>query len=364
MDRIGAKPCKVVFKKFNENQLVNFIRLSEVEYGRAEAVTDADHIRCKHLKTPYGPSTAINLEYADEVVGRAILQPRLISLSGKQVPVAIVSDALIHPDFRRPASNFFSLMQSIKKAQDFPLAFHTSNNLSENIYKKILKFKSSFSLNAFGFLLNLRTPVFKMLKFDSPLFELFSVPYRYLILILCKIAAIFAGFKIKTEEPDNSYFDEFCRKEAEKTDCEMFRDSQFLKWRFLKSPLWQAKILYLYKDSNLCGYMVLRNIEMEGMKFTVVMDFILNETFNILQLFCLRCSIICMALNHGDDMVFTLLNPLSKASKKIIGFPLIKIPERYLPHSTPIFLHINDPSRINLENLSSIHVTLGDLDYF
>ncbi len=364
MDRIRAKPCEIVFKKFTEDQVVNFIRLSEVEYGRLESVPDVDHIRCTHLQSPNGPSTAMNLECAGEVVGRAMLQPGLMCLSGKRVPVAFVSDALIHPDFRRPASNFISLMQSIKKAQDFPLVFHTSNNITEDIYKKLLKFKLPFNLSAFGFLLNLRKAAFKVLKFDSPLFELFSVPYRCLILVLCRTVTIFAGFKITTEEPENSHFDEFCRKEAIKNDCEMIRDSQFLKWRFLQSPLWQAKIFYVYKDSKLCGYVVLRNVELEGMKFTVVMDFILNETFNTLQLFCLRCSIICMALNHGDDMVFTLLNPLSRASKKFIGFPWVKIPEKYMPHRTPIFIHVNDPAMVNLENPSNIHVTLGDLDYF
>ena len=136
MDRIRAKPCKIVFKKFTEAQVVNFIRLSEVEYGRMKpVVTDADHVRRKFIQVPCGPSTAMNLECADEVVGRAILLPRLIYLSGKQVPVAFMSDALIHPDFRRPASNFISLMKSIKKARDFSLVFHTSNNISENLYK-------------------------------------------------------------------------------------------------------------------------------------------------------------------------------------------------------------------------------------
>jgi hypothetical protein len=144
----------------------------------------------------------------------------------------------------------------------------------------------------------------------------------------------------------------------------MVRDSQFLEWRYLQSPLWQGKILYLYKDSQLCGYVVLRNVELENMKFSVVMDFALNETVNTFQLFCLRCSIIRMALSHSDDMVFTLLNPLSRASKKFIGFPWVKIPERFMPHRTPIFLHINDPSRVTLENLSNIHISLGDLDYF
>lgn len=364
MGRIRAKQCKIVFKKLSEDQVVNFIRLSEVEYGRMESVTDADHVRCKHLQTPYGPSTAMNLECAGKVVGRAMLQPRLIHLSGKRVPVAFVSDTLIHPDFRRPASNFITLMQSIKKAQDFPLVFHTSNNITEDIYKKLLKFKLPFSLTAFGFLLNLRKAAFKVLKFDSPLFDLFSIPYRYLVLLLCRTAAIFFDFKITTEKPDDTCFDEFCQKEAIKNDCEMVRDTQFLKWRYLQSPLWQAKILYLHKDSQLCGYVVLRNVVLEGMKFTVVMDFALNETVNTLQLLFLRCSIIRMALNHGDDMVFTMLNPLSRASKNFIGFPWVKIPEGYLPHRTPIFIHVNDPAIANLENQSSIHLTLGDLDYF
>ena len=253
MDRIRAKPCKIAFKKFTEAQVVNYIRLSELEYGRMESVADADHVRCKHLQTPYGPSTAMNLECASEVVGRAMLQPRLICFSGKQVPVAFVSDVLIHPEFRRPVSNFISLMQSIKKAQDFPLVLHTSNNTTEDIYKKLLRFKCPLSLKSFGFLLNLRKALFKVLKFDSPIFELFATPYRYMALILCGTVAIFENFKITTEEPDNKYFDEFCQKEAIKNDCEMVRDSQFLKLRFLKSPIWQAKILYLYQDSNLCG---------------------------------------------------------------------------------------------------------------
>jgi hypothetical protein len=255
-------------------------------------------------------------------------------------------------------------MKSIKEAQNFPLVFHTSNNVTEDIYNKILRFKCLFSLSAFGFLLNIRKVVFKLLNFDSPLFELLSIPYKYFVLILCRAVATFANFKMSTEVPENTYFNEFCRKQAIKNDFELVRDSDFLKWRFLQSPLWQAKILYFYKDSKLCGYMVLRTVEIEGMKFTVVMDFSLNETVNTTQLFCLRCAIIRMALTHGDDMVFTLLNPLSRASKSFIGFPWIKIPEGYMPQRTPMFVHVNDPAMVNLENQSSIHVTLGDLDYF
>jgi len=58
------------------------------------------------------------------------------------------------------------------------------------------------------------------------------------------------------------------------------------------------------------------------------------------------------------------LNPLSISSKRFIGFPWIKIPEKYLPHKTPIFIHIKDAAMVNMENLSNIHVTLADLDYF
>ena len=94
------------------------------------------------------------------------------------------------------------------------------------------------------------------------------------------------------------------------------------------------------------------------------MDFSLKEDFNPVQLLCLRFSIIRMAQRQGDDMVFTLVNPASKAGGKFIGFPWIKIPERWMPQSTPIFVHINDPARADLENQSDFHLTLGDLDYF
>jgi len=364
LDRIRSKPYKIVFNKFTEDQVLNFIRLSEIEYGELESVTNADHVRFKHLQIPYGTSTAMNLEHENEVVGRAMLQPRLISLFGKQFPSAFVTDVLIHPDFRRPASNFISLMKSIKEAQDFSLVFHTSNNNTENIYKKLLGFKCPLSLSGFGFLLNFRKVLCKVLKFDSPLFDLFSVPYKFLVLALCKTVNIFFDFKITPEEPGDSHFNEFIQNEAIKNDCEMVRDAKFLKWRFSQSPLWQANTLYLYRDSKLCGYVVLQNVELENLKFTIVMDFALNERLSSLQLLCLRFSIIHKALNDDDDMIFTLLNPLSISSKRFIGFPWIKIPEKYLPHKTPIFIHIKDAAMVNMENLSNIHVTLADLDYF
>lgn len=358
------KPCKIVFKRFDENEVANFIRLSEVEYGQQENVTNADHVRCKYLQTPYGPSTAIILECADEVVGRAILQPRLLYLSGKQVPVAFVNDALIHPDFRRPVGNFISLMNSIRKASNFSLVFHTSNNTTENIYKNLFRFTWPFSLKPFGFPLNLRKVGFKAFKFDSPLFDLIAVPFRYLLLFVCGVTRIIFKFKTTEVEPEKSILDALCQEEAVKNDREMVRDSKFLEWRYSTSALWKAKILYLYCGSRLCGYVVLRNVELEGLRFTVIMDFSLNEDFNPIQLLCLRFSIIHTAQTQGDDMVFTLLNPETKASKKFIGFPWVKIPEGLMPQRTPIFIHINNPAMADLENQSNIHVTLGDLDYF
>lgn len=358
------KPCEIVFKKFDENEVINFIRLSEIEYGRQKNVTDADHIRCKYLQTPWGPSTIINLVCEGEVVGRAIMQPRFLYLSGKKVPVAFVADVLIHPDFRRPAGNFISLMNSIRKASNFSLVFHTSNNTTENIYKNLFRFKWPFGLKPFGFPLNLRKVGLKAFKAASPLLGLIAMPYRYLLLLLCGIARIFFKFKITEKEPDKTILDALCREEGIKNDREMVRDSNFLKWRYSTSPLWLAKILYLYSGSRLCGYVVLRNVELEGLRLTVVMDFCLHKEFNPIQLLCLRFSIIRIAQTYGDDMVFTLVNPASKASGKFIGFPWIKIPERLMPQKTPIFVHINDPAMVDLENQANFHITLGDLDYF
>jgi hypothetical protein len=363
-DGINLKLYKIVFRKFSENKVLDFINLSKIEYGMMKSVTDTDHVRCKHLKAPYGISTAINLEHAGKVVGRAMVQPRLTYLYGQKISTAFITDVLIHPDFRRPASNFISLMTSVKEIQGFPLVFHTSNNTTEKIYKDLLRFKCLFSLSGFGFLLNLRKIACQVLKIESPLFDFFSIPYKFLVLALSKTANIFFDYKLTKEKPEDSLLDKFILKEAIKNHCEMIRDSKFLKWRFIQSTVWQAQILYLYKDSKLFGYVVLQNVELEGIQFTVVMDFAISKEVNAFQLLCLRFSIIQMALDHDSDAIFTLLNPLSSSSKRFVGFPWIKIPERYLPHKTPIFIHIKDPAIVNLENQTGFHITLADLDYF
>ena len=47
---------------------------------------------------------------------------------------------------------------------------------------------------------------------------------------------------------------EFILKEAIKNHCEMIRDSTFLKWRFLKSPVWQAHWVLPGHTTQVCRH--------------------------------------------------------------------------------------------------------------
>ncbi len=356
--------CTIKIDKINPKGVDDFLRLSRIEYGNKNAVTDADHINWKHLNTANGASTAINLYCNGEVVGRVLLQPSSIYIDGKKIPIAFATDSLVHPEFRRPLSNFFSIMKEIKKITEFAIVLHTSNENTEEIYRNILKFKNPIMLSSYGFPVDLRHLSKKFLYFGAPVCQLINLPFRWILAALHFLSGISSRLRITTNAPDSQVFNDLLLENAGSNNIGIPRNTRFLDWRFTNTPLWKAKILHIYRESDYMGYVVLRNIELEGLKFTAVMDFSLIKNISKKQMLFIRTYIIKQAIIYGDDAVYTLLNNDAKEAKKFLGFPFLPIPDKFLPHKTPFFVHVNDEKYIAMEECSDLHITLGDLDYF
>jgi hypothetical protein len=64
------------------------------------------------------------------------------------------------------------------------------------------------------------------------------------------------------------------------------------------------------------------------------------------------------------DAIFTMVNPHSMISRKCVGFPFVKIPDKLLPHASPIYMRPRTDEHKEFKTDKSIHMTLGDLDYF
>jgi hypothetical protein len=96
----------------------------------------------------------------------------------------------------------------------------------------------------------------------------------------------------------------------------------------------------------------------------VLVEFLLDTTAPLSVRIALRLWLIRAAIRAKADTVFTMANPLSKMAAKFVGLPLLQIPDRVLPHATPIFVRAQNEQSKHFEADRSIHLTLGDLDFF
>lgn len=354
--------CNIVSEKFSPEIIAEFAKLSRVEYGDLPAVTSKDHLNWKHLNGPFGASTALHLKDGDKIVGRTILQPRTFQLSDKKIKAAFVTDALVHPSYRRPVSNFLSLTLAIKEAKDFDVIFHSSNEKTENIYKKILRFSNPFSLQGFGLPLKLGKLFPEKFYLRNIFLKLMGAPYRLTLEAFLYLVRKFITVNLSEKCPQD--FDEFCQKECQKNNFLTVRNQEILQWRFRDAPLWKAGVSHVYGQEKYFGYIVWRQLELSGCSFFVIMDFLLNDELSKLRAFALRCLLIKKAMLSDADIIFTLLNPRTKLSKKFLGLPFVGVPDKFLPHATPIFVHANNPSLMAMEQETALHLTLSDIDYF
>ncbi len=356
--------CHITFDPQNQDNIIDYVKLSKVQYGDLPTVTSIPHLIWKHIKTPFGPSIAVNLKDGDNIVGRVMLQPKTAYLNGKERPIAFVTDALVHPDYRRPITNFWTLIKSVRNAKQFAVVFHASNENTENIYRRVLKFSCPFSLKGYGLPLKLSKSLPKKYKIINLCLKIVEIPYQLVLMALLSLSKLFTTIKISDTAPDKATFDQFCHQEDVKNNFLVTRNQEALKWRFQDTEMWRADILHIYQDKKYCGYVVLRKMELFDVNFSVIMDFIVSSELSVIQVWCLRSLLVKKAISNKSDIIFTLLNPKSRASRKFLGFPFIGVPDKFLPHSTPMFVHVLDQELISMEKEQGLHITLGDLDYF
>ena len=359
------KKCNIIYDEFKETDIKSYIELSKTVYGDNPTVTDKNHIKWKFCDIPGSKTTIVKLmNNNSEIVGRALLQPRTIQIKDQFAKSAFITDTIVHPDFRRPMTNFINLINTAVKTKKFDLIFHTSNENTNAIYHKLLHYNCPLHLGGYGFPISISGILNKIFKKKSIIFKFINFPYKIILFALSTFPNLFSKIELSLIQPDSETVDTRCYNNAKNSDPEMLRDSKFLKWRFLNTSFWNAQIFHVYKKKTYLGYIVLRNIQLEGLSFSIIMDFSLSDKLSKLDLMFVKSSLIRKSLSNKSDFLFTMLNPNSKSSKKILGFPFIRIPEKYLPHETPIFVHVNNDKFSNIGKDDNLHITLGDLDYF
>jgi len=355
---------KIRFDIFDQKRLSEHIAVGASVYSSPEVI-NADHLRWKHLQNPYGPSTSVSLRNELEtLVGRSFIQPRTfwftpaVSCRG-----ATITDLVIMPEARN-AATLIGMTRAIKSPQGVDVVIHTSNDVSDLIYRKLFKFPIAFTLAATG--LPIRVSNFLKSYFANPILikvsELLVSPWRLLLRASALVIGSVSGVRLAAE-PTDGVISEIFEEYRQHAGAHFERSQRFLKWRFSEGPIFNGTIEWVWSQGECVGYLAFKRVTLGGLDVFVILDAVLRRRLTQKESIALKFVAARLAIESSCDAIFTLANLDSPALKWLKGFPFIHIPDRHLPHPTPIFIHAADEFE-SLKNKKDIFFTLADLDYF
>lgn len=350
-------------KTFEDADLEEFLELSRSEY-RTSVATDATHNLWKHGRSPFGASRYLRLVAAGKTVGRAMLWPRAMHAGTEKFAVACVTDVLIKREFRSPPSNFIALTEACAEIPQFEAVYHTSNRRSDVLYRKLLRLPMPFSLRGYGLPLRIAGFLSRVFGTRIDFLDYLIAPFRWLLGAISTALMSLAKVTVSSGPVDEEALTALCKRCALESGPLLERSSAYLKWRFGDAPLWAAKVHRVEHRRRFVGYMAARKLELHGVHFLVLMDFVLDPNLNPIAQIAVRMWLVKEAMDCGADAVFTMINPYNRVARKCAGLPLIRVPERLLPQKAPVFFRSRSERSRSLERERAIHLTLADLDYF
>lgn len=356
--------AQISINTFTQSALRDFIRMSQAEYGTSAATADVSHLRWKHLDSPPGSSINVTLNEGERVVGRILVQPRTLCTAAGPLAAANLVDLLIDREYRSTPANFLKITKASGSLTDFDLVYHTSNERTFPLYSRLLRFPSPFALKGYGFPLRVAGPLAAFLGRRLVLFDWLTAPLRWLLAAIAVLAVKLARLVIRPRPVEDAELAALSTKCVERSGPHLARTAAFLKWRFADAPLWPATVYRIDRRGQFLGYVATRKVVLGGLVHLVLMDFLLDLDAPLVARLALRLWLIGQAIHARADALFTLVNPKCQAARSVVGFPLFPIPDKVLPHATPIFVRPSSADGTPLAGDGTIHLTLGDLDYF
>ncbi|MEP2944646.1 MAG: hypothetical protein ABJN11_10410 [Lentilitoribacter sp.] len=353
-------------KKIQFGDLDEQIELSKTEYPDDHFITtDKNHLSWKLLEAPYGAIDATLMFDKDQMVGRSFRQQRPFLVSHEAPPIqgATIFDVLIAEKSRNALATL-NLIKQGSDLSDVDLILHGSNEFSHPLYSKLLRYPVAFSLTLKALPLRIANPLKKLVGFGPSFLDVLASPLHLLILLCFKLFSIFTNIQLSDDEISQEN-QEIIHLEFRSIAGPHFqRDNKFFKWRYKTGPIFNAKIVGIYKKRELLGYAALKQASFEGVKLGLVIDLQIRRELSYAERKAVTFGLVAQLVKNKTDAVAVLANFENKLLSRMFGFPFISIPDRFLPHENPIFVLTEIKDGNPLDGLRNTYYTLADLDYF
>jgi hypothetical protein len=350
----------------SEEHLDSFLELTATHY-QGEPVNDPSFVRWRHLDGPSGPSATVELVDGDEVVGRMWINVMAWSVGGREVRAANPVDFLIREDHRRlPA--FMGLFRSTmnESLQRAELVYHTSNPLTDDLYRKLMKLEPVTELD--GALVPTRpfgaaqaTGVFRSGPIGRAIDSGFAAVVRAV-----GLAARVTGVRLGSP-PSPAEQDEVVRRFVGEEPVCNTRHAAHRAWRHRGAGVIRYDERWVFRRGRPIGYVVTSDRDIADVRGCFVIDAVLPGRPSPLIVAALWLQVAAAAARRGRHAVFFLHNRANPRLARLARLPMITVPRTRLPQRVPVFVRPArdaDPGLLAGVDLSAGYFVLSDFDMF
>jgi hypothetical protein len=354
---IAVPDVSLKIEEIGPQHIQPYAELSFAEYGSAP-IADVSHLRWKFLENPQGSSLGIHLFAADRLVGRLAAQPRtFVFPDGNRRTAAYMVDLLIHPDFRGIGSlmKIMGGMRTLRERFDFAIV--TPNDKGIQVWRDLAKLRPEFDLGVSAAVL--RPGNFPAVSRRAG--SLAGILNRVWLAAASGASNIFSGaFSFDRAWPDAEELGLLLAPSTRRIHGR--RDPEFLQWRFKSSPVFKYEVNFVRMGGRLIGYVVTRRATVAGYCCCFVVDAFATESCSQSMWRRIRWEILRLeTLGGGADMAMVLGNESCGALAHVADFPFIRVPERFLPQRTPVFVDYWAKSMRVIDE-REMELTLADCD--
>lgn len=294
-----------------------------------------------------------------------MIQPRAFRThAGTTCHAGLVVDVLLAPE-QRSALAFTSLVRAQSKVPGFDLLVHTSNAVSDPLYRKLLRYPVAFELQAYGLPIRARRLAERVAGRSLPsAVEVLSAPWRWSLTGLSAAGRSSAGLALTEGGPADDELSSILQRFRALAGPHFERSARFLDWRFRQGPVFKGNVSTLRFRDEIRGVLAWRMVELIGLDFLVVMDIVLAAPLTATERAALVVDLARLASQEGADLLFLMVNPANPLLSAFAKPPMIPISSARLPHPTPIFMLPRRDDLNWLREHASTYMTLADIDYF
>lgn len=350
----------------SEERIGPFLQLTETYYCD-KPVNVASVVRWRHLDSPLGPSTTVELVDGAEPVGRMWIQVHEWKVRGCVVRAANPCDFLIREDHRRlPAfmSLFKATMNESQQLAD--LVYHTSNPLTDDLYRKLMKLKPVTDLD--GALMPVRpfgaaqaAGVVRTGVLGRVADAAFSSIVR-VVGWLSKLSGVRLGGSPSLAEQERVVAEFLVEESVCGTRSAAHRD-----WRHRGAAPIAYQEHWVNQGGRSIGYIVTSDRDLEGINACFVVDIVFPGRPSRLTLWSVWLQMAALAAGRGRHAVFFLYNRLNPRLARLALLPMVNISRDRLPQKVPVFVRPSknaDPKIFDGLDWSCGYFVLSDFDMF